>query len=350
MLFRAVPRVVLRNLFEVGYRRYLTLSIALVAIVGLAPLCLCANAALAQEARPQHRIGELWFSNPDTAAPYREPLRKGLADLGYQEGRDVVFVTRYAHGDKQRIPILVDELISEKVNIMILFRAAIPIAKQRSPTIPIVCPGMGDPVAEGIVASLARPGGNVTGLSWQSLDSIGKRVELARELIPDLRRVAMIFDAEDRLSVLDAKGVAEAARSLGIVSTAHSYRDETSLEEALLAVQKLRPQLLFAISSPLAITHRKRITSFATTARIPLVSEGQDWARAGTLLTYGADAADIFRRGAVYVDKILKGAKPGDLPIEQPVKFELIVNLSTAKAIGLAVPKSLLSRANEVIQ
>jgi putative ABC transport system substrate-binding protein len=258
-------------------------------------------------------------------------------------------IIRYAGGNSERIPALVDELIAEKVDVMLLVRAAIPIAQQRAPTIPIVCAGMGDPVAEGIVASLARPGGNVTGLSWQSLDSIGKRVELAREVIPGLRQIVMIFAEDDRLSALDAKGVEEAARRVGLGATGFSFRDSASLEDALLAIQKLRPQLLFAISSPLAITHRKRLTSFAIKAHIPLLSEGRDWAEAGALLAFGPDGADIFRRAATYVDRILKGAKPSDLPIEQPLKFQLVLNRATAKAIGLEVPKSVLFRADAVI-
>jgi putative ABC transport system substrate-binding protein len=325
------------------YRHFLSF------IVFALALTLLAFPVAAQGPQRAAKVGELWMSTPDTAAFYREPFRAGLRNLGYREGANIVIIARYAEGKPERIPALVDELVAEKVDVMLLIRPAVPVAQKRAPTIPVVCAGFNDPVAEGVVASLARPGVNVTGLSWQSPDSAGKRLELAKELIPNLRQMALIYAEGDPSTPLDARATEEAARQLGIVVTPFSFRDETSLETTFATIQTQRPQLMFVISGPLPIAHRKRLTSFALETRIPLVSEGRDWAAAGALVAYGPDGADIFRRAADYVDKILRGAKAAELPIEQPRKFELAVNQGTARAIGFDVPKVILRRADVVI-
>ena len=331
-----------------GLKTRRAIALFAVALV-LALLVPCASTISAEESQHHARVGELWMGTPETAAFYREPFHKGLRDLGYQEGTNIALIVRYAEGKTERISALVDELIAEKVDVLLLIRAAIPIAQKRAPSIPVVCGGFNDPVAEGLVASLARPGVNITGLSWQSPDSAGKRVELANELIPNLRQAAVIFAEDDPGSPANEHALEEAAGRLGIKLRRFSFRDETSLESALAEVQKMRPQVLFVLSGPLPLTHRKRLTSFATQARIPLVSEDRAWTEAGALLAYGADGPDIFRRAASYVDKILKGAKAAELPIEQPIKFQLTINRATAKAIYLEVPKSMLLRADAVI-
>ena len=290
------------------------------------------------------------MSTPEGAAFYREPFHQGLRDLGYSDGTNITLLVRYAGGDPKRIPALVDELIRADVDVMFLIAVAVPVARQKTSTIPIVCPGFFDPVAEGLVVSLARPGGNITGLSWQSLESSGKRLELATEIVPGLRRVAVVFDEGEPGSVLDANRTEMAAQRLGVRIKLYPVRDTDSIDKALSAMLKERPQLLIVGDSSITVTHRKQLASFATKARVPMVSEGRSWAEAGAILAYGPSGADMFRRAAIYIDKILRGAKPGELPIEQPTKFELLVNLTTADAIGLKIPESILLRADEVIR
>lgn len=290
------------------------------------------------------------MSTPETAALYREPFRRGLSDLGYREGSNITLIPRYAEGNLERVAGLVKELVEAKVDVMLLTRPAVPIAQKLAPSIPVVCAAFSDPVAERLVASLARPGVNVTGLSWQSPESAGKRIELIKELIPGVRRVAIVSGEGDPGALLEARANREVARGAGIGLREFSFRDATSLEGALVGIRQMQAQLLIVISGPLPLAHRSRLIAFATEARIPLMSEGREWAEAGALLAYGPDGADVFRRAATYVDKILRGEKAAEIPIEQPNKFELAINRATAKAIGLKVPESLLLRADLLIQ
>ena len=216
--------------------------------------------------------------------------------------------------------------------------------------IPIVSAAFYDPVAEGFANSLARPGGNVTGMSWQSPETSGKRLELTMEVLPGLRRVALLFDPGDPGAVLDANAVRSAATTAGVSITLFEVNESRTFDGMLAAIESDRPRALILVHSPLTVHYRERMVRFAINRRLPLISEGRDFAEAGALLTYGPSIVDMFRRGAGYVDKILKGAKPGDLPIEQPTKFELVVNLKTAKALGITIPQSILVRADEVIR
>jgi putative ABC transport system substrate-binding protein len=308
-----------------------------------------ADPAWARDAGAPAKVGEIWMSNPHAAAFYREPFRAGLRELGYKEGANIQVIALYAGGDVRRIPGLVDELIAQNVDVMLVIGLAIPFAREKAPSIPIVCPSFFDPISEGFVTSLARPGGNLTGLSWQSSDSSGKRVELGTQLVPDLKRLGVIFADTDRGPILDASRTEEAAKRLGLRVKMYPFRDARSLDEQLAAVLKDRPPVLIAVDSSLAITHRERIASFATKSHIALISEGRHWTDAGAVLAYGPNAQEIYRRAATYVDRILKGAKPGDLPIEHPNKFELLVNRRSAEAISLKVPESILLRADEVM-
>lgn len=306
--------------------------------------------ATAQDRQRPARVGQIWFQDAAGAQPYHRAFRDGMQALGYVDGRNVTYFTRYAYGNPDRIPSLVAELVAAKVDVLYITAMALPAAKQATTTIPIVSAAFYDPVAEGFANSLARPGGNVTGMSWQSPETSGKRLELAMEVLPGLRRVALLFDPRDPGAVLDAKAVRSAAADAGVSVTLFEVSDPLSLDAVLVAIESDRPRALILVHSPQTVHYRERMVRFAIGHRLPLISEGRDFAEAGALLTYGPSIVDMFRRGAGYVDKILKGAKPGDLPIEQPTKFELVVNLKTAKALGITIPQSILLRADEVIR
>ena len=309
-----------------------------------------APVAMAQDRQRPARIGQIWLQDVAGAEPYHRAFRDGMLALGYVDGQNVTYFTRYANGNPDRLPSLVGELIAAKVDVLYVTVKALQAATQATTTIPIVSASFYDPVAEGFANSLARPGGNVTGMSWQTPETSGKRLELTREVLPGLRRVALLFDPNDPGAVLDANAVRSAAASAGLRVTGFEVNDWRALDTVLAAIESDRPRALILIHSPLAVYYRERIVHFAIDRRLPVVSEGRDFADAGALLTYGPSIVDMFRRGAGYVDKILKGAKPGDLPIEQPTKFELVVNLKTAKALGITIPQAILLRADEVIR
>jgi len=227
---------------------------------------------------------------------------------------------------------------------------AVGVVNRASTTNPIVCAGFGDPVSEGHVSSLARPGGNITGLSWQSPDASSKRFQLILEVLPRLRQVAQLFEATDQTAMVEASAGRKAGEGAGVKVRAFAIRDVTELEAAFGAMKKQLPQALLVTHTPFTVQHRDRIMRFATTHKIPVVSEARDFAESGALLTYGPYPYDLFKRAATYVDKILRGAKPGDLPIEQAATFELVVNLKTARALGLTIPQSVLLRASEVLR
>jgi putative ABC transport system substrate-binding protein len=295
-------------------------------------------------------IGELWYVDAARMAPYQDAFRSGLRELGYVEGRTVTIVALHADGDPARLPRLASKLVAMNVDVMVVSVGAVDAAKRATATIPIVCPSFTDPVAEGHVSSMARPGGNITGLSWQSSETGGKRVQLAIEAIPGLRHLALLFDATDAAAIVEADAVRVAAQRAGLKVREFPVRNANDLESTVASMRNAPPQALIFPRTPLTSQHRDRIMQFAAAHRVPVVSEGRDFAEAGALLTYGVYALEIFKRGAVYVDKILKGAKPGDLPIEQPTTFELVVNLRTAKALGLTIPQSVLQRASDVIR
>lgn len=294
-------------------------------------------------------IGEVWFSEPVVAAPYMQAFRSGLRDLGYVEGRTVNIVSRFADGDATRLPTLIADLVALKVDVLYVSPRGLADAVHATKTVPIVSMGFADPVAEGFAASLARPGGNVTGISWQSMDTAGKRLEFAKQLVPALRRVAILFDPADQRSV-DAKAFRSLAITLGVNARAFELSDPAKKPVVFQAIAQYRPDVLLVGLSPLTLMLRKPICGFAITHRIPLISEGIVMAASGALLTYGPNDLEATKRTAVYIDKILKGTSPADLPIEQPTKFELIVSMKTAKAIGVTVPESILAQADEVIR
>ena len=273
-----------------------------------------------------------------------------LRELGWIEGRTVVIEYRWAEGRSERFAEIATEFVRLKVDVIVTY-ATPPViaAKQVTAVIPIVFTVAGDPIANNLVASLARPGGNVTGLSVLTPDLAGKRLELLREILPGLHRLAILANVAAPAAMLDMREVQAAARTLGLeVATFEILRAE-DIAPAVEAF-KNRADALYVSADPVLTTNRVRISALALAARLPTIYAFREHVEAGGLMSYGTNFPDLFRRAADYVDKILRGAKPGDLPVEQPTKFDLVVNLKTAKALGLTIPPALLARADEVIE
>ncbi len=308
-------------------------------------------AARAQQAGKVPRIGLLSpFSHSDTALWHRAFL-EGLRDLGWVEGKTILIEYRYAEGRNDRLPELVADLVRLKVDIIVTAVTNDALAaKDATREIPIVMVAAGDPVATGIVESLARPGGNITGLSQMNPELIGKRLELLKEIVPELSSVAVLWNPEDPISILGWKEIQLPARKLEVEAHSLEVRSPGDLDKALDEAARTRAGALVIMPNPVFVTNLKRIADFAARNRLPSIFHLREFANDGGLVSYGVDRSDLFRRAATYVDKILKGAKPENLPIEQPTKFELVINLKTAKALGLTVPPSLLARADEVIE
>jgi putative ABC transport system substrate-binding protein len=304
--------------------------------------------AYADEGRKLPTIGMAIPVDPATDAPFQKAFRDGLRAKGYEDGKNVTIIVRYADSDPSKLRALIKELIALHVDILV---GDAPALKQATATIPIVSPTMGDPVKTGLVASLARPGGNLTGLSMQTYDVWPKRLELAKELVPNLGRLCLLVDKNDEPgAVAYANSEFRAlARSAGMTLRTLAVGSPVDLRAALRTIQKERPQVLIVWDSPLMTQYRHTIMH-SVANRLPVLSEGRHHAEAGALLTYSVEQFDLFRRSATYIDKILKGVNPGELPIEQPTKFELIVNLKTAKALNIPIPESILLRADEVIK
>jgi putative ABC transport system substrate-binding protein len=313
----------------------------------LAPLV-----AEAQPAAKVYRIGLLDFSAPDVARQaWWNAFRQQMRELGYVDGQNVRFEPRWGQGDDDRLPKLAAELVGLKVDLIVTggSNAAI-AAKRATSTIPIVMASGSDPVAVGLVASLRQPGGNVTGMTSINSELAGKRLELLRNVAPRASRIAILWDERDAGSRLTANGTEAAAKTAGLTIQRVPVGDAAGLEAVFATVIRGRAGALIIVGTSRLFSYRKRIAELALKHRLPTVVGSREYVEAGGLASYGTDFPDLFRRAAVYVDKILKGAKPGDLPIEQPTKFELVINLKTAKALGLTIPPSLLGRADEVIQ
>ncbi len=310
------------------------------------------SVADAQQQKTVPRIGVLSTAT-QSSAPMTvrlDAFRQGLRDLGYVEGETVAFEYRSAEGNPGRLAALAGELVRLKVDCIVTGGdGPTREAKQATSTIPIVMANAGDPVQAGLVASLARPGGNITGLASVSIELAGKRLGLLKEVVPKLARVTMFWGPgkdEDR-SLTETEG---AARVLGVRVVSQEVRSAGELENAFRAAAKAHAHAVIIGWSGFFMTHQARIIELAEKYRLPAVYPEQEYVLAGGLMTYATSNSDLYRRAAGYVDKILKGAKPGDLPIEQPTKFELLINLKTAKALGLTIPQSILSQADEVIQ
>ncbi len=325
--------------------RTLAIAVLLLAVAAAGP------PADAQQAPKIAKIGYLATSTPAAAAHVVEAFRQGLRELGYVEGKTFVLEVRYGEARFERLPELARELVGLKVDVIVApVDPAIAAVKRETRTIPIVMTFSADPVGTGFVASLARPGGNVTGLSNISPELSGKRLELLREAVPGLSRVAFLWNPDVRGNLLDYKETEGVARSLRLQLQSVEVSRAEDLDRAFLAVTSERAQALVLAPNPVVFVNRGRIASFAQKNRLPSMSVQKEYADAGGLMSYGPSLPDMNRRAATYVDKILKGAKPADLPVEQPTKFELVINLKTAKALGLTFPQSLLRSADQVIQ
>jgi putative ABC transport system substrate-binding protein len=309
-------------------------------------------AAEAQQAGKVPRIGFLRGTSPSDRPPLLDAFRQGLRELGWVEGQNIVIDYRYAEGRFDRLPDLAAELVRLKVDIIVAQPVpAVAAAKNATETIPIVMISGGDPVVLGFVASLARPGGNVTGSSYGvGLELVGKQLELLKETVPKVRRVAVLWNPANPGHPPAIREVNVAARSLGVQLQLLEARGSNEFDGAFAAMAKERVGALLVLSDAMFALHRTRLADLAARSRLPAAYGTREMVEAGGLMSYGSSLRDLFRRAATYVDKILKGAKPGDLPVEQPTKFELVINIKTAKALGLTIPQSLLQRADEVIQ
>jgi putative ABC transport system substrate-binding protein len=319
-------------------------SFALCAVL----FALCSSAEAQQQAKVA-KIG--WLGARPASAGGQETIRRMLRDLGYVEGKNIAFEYRYADNELDRLPALADELVRLKVDLLLTPSTPEALAaKKASMTIPIVFISVGDPIAAGLVDSLARPGGNITGFTNISAVLAGKRLELLKETVPKLSRLAVLWDSLSPSVTQVRKESQLAARELGLqlhfmeVSNANQY--EVVFKEAT----KARSVALAVIQSPFMNSHQKLITDLATRHRLPAIYPRGDWIANGGLMSYGPDQAEPYRRVAVFVDKILKGTKPSEIPVEQPTKFEFIINLKAAKQIGLTIPPDVLARATKIIR
>jgi putative tryptophan/tyrosine transport system substrate-binding protein len=307
-------------------------------------------AARAQQAGKLPTIGFLGATTSSVQSQWTAAFVERLRELGWIESRTIAIEVRWAEGRFDRSPEIIAEFVRRKVDVIVTHATPnIIAAKQATSVIPIVFSTAGDPVGSGLVAGLAQPGGNLTGLSLQSADLAGKRLGLLSNVIPRLRHLAMLANAGNPNSVLEIAGVQAAARTLGIDVAITEIRRAEDIAPAIEAL-KGRSEALYVQTDPLVITNGVRVNTLALSARLPMIYGQRDYVEAGGLMSYGANFPDLWRRAGDLVDKILRGAKPGDLPVEEPTKYELVINLKTAKILGLTIPHSLLARADEVIE
>ena len=297
------------------------------------------------------RIGFLATTAPTESQDLRETFRQGLRDLGYVEGQNIAIEYRWAEGRAERFSDLAVSLADLRVDVIVATSSPLALAaKNATRTIPIVFVTAADPVGSGLVATIARPGGNVTGFSLLAPEVVARQLQLLKEAVPMASRVDVLWNPANSYSPLLVQETEAAARSLGVRVQPLAVRGATDLDSAFSAITKERPSALFVLFDPVLFSHRIRIAEFANKNRLPAMYPHREYVEAGGLIAYGVDLRENFRRAAVCVDKILKGAKPADLPVEQPTKFELVINLKTAKALGLTIPPSLLQRADQVIE
>jgi putative ABC transport system substrate-binding protein len=305
-------------------------------------------AARAQEAK-RPTIGLLGTATASAWREWTAAFVQRMRELGWSEGNTIAIEYRWAEGREQRFSEIAAEFVRLKVDVIVTSGGAVRAAMQTTSVIPIVFGSANDPVGSGFVASLARPGGNVTGLSVQSPDSAGKRIEILREIVPGLRRLAIIGNSGNQSIALEMDEVQRHVRSLSLDAIAVDIRRAEDIAPAIENL-KDRADALYITSDPLVIANRIRINTFALAARLPAISGDRYQTEAAGLVSYGPNYPDLYRRAADFVDKILRGAKPADLPVEQPTRFDLVINLATAKALGLTIPESFLVRADEVIE
>jgi len=307
-------------------------------------------AARSQAAANSPRVGFLFYGAPGRS-PEIDAFRQGLRELGYVDGQNITVEYRFAGGQLERLPALAAELVRLKVNVIVTpGTPASMAAKKATSTLPIVFAGVADAVGAGLIASLARPGGNATGLTSISAALGGKRLELLKAVAPKATRVAVLYNRADQSNVLVLTELQEPARALGLTLQPLAVREPGEFEGAFASMSRDRAQALFVAAGVLTTEHRKSLVALAARSRIPAMWGERQFVEAGGLMSYAVDFYDEIRRSATYVEKILKGTQPSDLPVEQPTTFELVINLKTAKALGLSIPPSLLSRADQIIE
>ena len=310
-----------------------------------------AVAVEAQEPTRVWRVGFLGSGSHTSGDPRVEALRRGLRELGYAEGRNLAFEFRWAGGNGDRLPALAAELAKLKVDAIVTQGTqATDAARRAVTTIPIVFSVAGDPIGSGLVTSLARPGGNVTGLTDIAPEIAGKRLELLREAVPGITRIAVLWNPANPSAAPQMKDTGAVARSLGLLVRSLELRDLSQLEAAFTTAVQDQARAVIVLSDGALYGRRVQIAQLAAKHRLPCVAWTPEFAESGCFMTYGADVVEMHRRAAIFVDKILKGASPGGLPVEQPTKFELVVNLKTAKALGLTIPPTVLARADKIIE
>ena len=300
----------------------------------------------AQQRSKQPTIGYLGPTANDARSA---ALAERLRELGWIDGRTVAIEFRYSEGRPQRVAEIAAEFVRQDVDVIVTYGGAVAVVKQATATIPIVFAMATDPVRVGLVASLSRPGGNVTGISVQQAESAGKRVELLRDVVPRLQRLAIMFDGGYSAAVFESESARGAARTLGLDVTTREIQRQEDIAPAFEALSG-RADALYVSGDTLTFTNRIRINALALAARLPTIYDSRDFVEAGGLMSYGPNFPDLHRRAAEFVDKILRGTKPGDIPVEQPTKFDLVINPKTAKALGLAFPDKLLALADAVIE
>jgi putative tryptophan/tyrosine transport system substrate-binding protein len=327
--------------------RLIGLAVILILNLFAAPL-----AGEAQQAGKMYQIGVILTSAPNESGHLIKALEEGLRELGYVDERNIVFERRFAEGRQERLPLLAAELVRLKVDVLVTgSNVVIAAVKQVTATIPVVMAVSRDPVGAGFIASLARPGGNITGLANDPApEIIGKNLELLKEVAPRVSRVAFLWNPVPPGAEMTKNAVEIAAQKLGLTFQSVEVRERNEFEGAFAAMVRERANGVVVAQDPVILGPRSQVVLLAARSRLPAVYGLREFVEAGGLMSYGPNVADQFRRAATYVDKILKGAKPADLPVEQPTKFELVINLKTAKALSLTIPPSLLARADQVIE
>lgn len=318
------------------------------ALITLAACVVFAMSARAQD--PVKKIGVLWSGTADGTAPYWGAFVQGMRELGWVEGKTARFIMRFDDDEKARLPKLAAELVALGVDVIAVTGLVAQVPRRATTTIPIVFVDSSDPIAEGHTKTLSRPIGNVTGVSWQSTETAAKRLELARELIPGLKRLGVLYDPGDSGGVVEIAAYRAAVAGTGVDLRIFEVRHSRDFPAAFAAIKTYRPEALIYPTLVLTAVNFEQTLRFASSIGLPTISEGAQFAEAGILLTYGPDYLDAYKRAAIQVDKILKGAKPANLPWEQPTKFELVVNMKTAKALGLKIPETIMVRATRVIK
>jgi putative ABC transport system substrate-binding protein len=319
-------------------------------IAGLGGVMARPLAAQAQLGRPLPIIGFLGAGTSATEGPWAAVFIQRLRELGWIEGRTITIDLRWADARRDRSTEIAAEFVRSKVDVIVTYGTEhADIAKQATSAIPIVAALIGDPLGPGLVTSLARPGGNLTGLSVQNTDLAGKRFELVREIVPSLRRLAILANANNTSTTLEVESVRKLALPLGVDVVTAEIRPDADIASAFAAIKAAQADAVFVVGDPLTQANRTRIHTLSLAARLPTIYSTREFVEAGGLMSYGPKYTGLFRRAAEYVDKILRGTKPSDLPVEQPTKYDLVINLTTAKALGLTIPESVLLRADEVI-